>query len=208
MFERAALPPGEDGLVDRRGVLGGGEDAATAGSPQRLVGRERHDVGERHRVRVGTTGDQAGEVGDVEHQQRTDLVGDLAEGLGLEAARVARRADHDHLRAMFQGEVAHAVHVDALLGADAVRHEVVEQAAGVHRRAVREMTAVIEAQPEHGVTGLQQCLVDAHVGVRTGVRLHVGMVRAEQLLGAIDGELFDRVDHRIAAVVPLSRVPL
>ncbi len=107
-----------------------------------LVGRERDDVGVRHRVRVRAAGDEAGEVGDVEHQQRADLVGDRAERFGLEAARVARRADDDHLRAVLEGELADVVDLDPVLGADAVGHEVVEQAAGVDRRAVREVAAV------------------------------------------------------------------
>ena len=208
VLERSALPAGEHRLVDRLGVLGRGQDAATARAAQRLVGGERDDVGERHRVRVRAAGDETGEVGDVEHEQRTDLVGDLAERLRFEAARVARRADDDHLRTVLEREVAHVVDVDALLGADAVRHEVVEQAAGVDRRAVGEVAAVVEAQAEHRVAGLQQRLVHAHVGVGTGVRLHVGVLGAEQLLGAIDGELLDRVDDGVAAVVALARVAL
>jgi hypothetical protein len=34
------------------------------------------------------------------------------------------------------------------------------------------------------------------------------MLRAEQFLDPIDGELFDVVDDRVAAVVPLAGVPL
>ena len=36
-------------------------------------------------------------------------------------------------------------------------------------------------RPEHGVAGLEQRLVRAHVGVGAAVRLHVGVVGAEQL---------------------------
>ncbi len=104
--------------------------------------------------------------------------------------------------------VADLVHVDAVLGARAVGDEVVEQAAGVHRRAVGEMATVVEAEAEHGVARLEQRLVDAHVGVGTRVRLHVRVVGAEQRLHPVDRELFDRVDDRVAAVVPLARIAL
>ena len=132
-----------------------------------------------------------------------------AERLGLEAARVARGAGDDHLRTVLEGEVAHLVHVDALV---ARRHlvgdEVVGQAAGVDRRAVGEVAAVVEAEPEHGVAGLEQRLVHAHVGVGAGVRLDVGVLGAEQRPGPLDGERLDAVDDGVAAVVALARVAL
>ena len=49
---------------------------------------------------------------------------------------------------------------------------------------------------------------DALIGLRSRVRLHVGEVAAEDLLGAIDGEIFDDVDVLAAAVVPLARIAL
>ena len=80
-------------------------------------------------------------------KQRADLVGDRLERLGIEPARIAGRAGDDHLRTMLEGQIADLVHVDALVaGRDLVRHEVVQLAAGVDRRAVRQVAAVIEAR--------------------------------------------------------------
>ena len=57
--------------------------------------------------------DQAGEVGHVgEEQQRSDLVGDLAERGEVPHARVGRGAGHDHLRPVLAREGADLVHVD------------------------------------------------------------------------------------------------
>nr|ABM53589.1 conserved hypothetical protein [uncultured bacterium CBNPD1 BAC clone 2089] len=103
VFEWSTLGSGEDSFVDLLGVFGLAEDASTARTAQRLVRGESDDVGIRHGVRVCTTGDEAGQVGDVEHQQCTDFVGDLLEGFGLEASCVRRRARHDHLRPVLQG---------------------------------------------------------------------------------------------------------
>ena len=76
VLERAALQAREDRLVDGRGVLGPAQDAAAAGTAQRLVGGERDDVGVRHRVGVRPAGDEPGDVGGVEEEQRADLVAD------------------------------------------------------------------------------------------------------------------------------------
>ena len=110
----SALEPGEHGRVDRLGVLLAAHDRAAARSAQRLVGREGDDVGVRDGVRVHAAGDEAGDVGHVEHQQRPHLVGDLAERLGLDEPRVRRRARDDEPRALGLGAVAHLVEVDPL----------------------------------------------------------------------------------------------
>ena len=71
-----------------------------------------------------------------------------------------------------------------------------------------EVAAVVEAQAEDGVAGLEQRLVHAHVGVGAGVRLDVGVLGAEQRLGPLDGQRLDVVDDGVAAVVALARVAL
>ena len=43
--------------------------------------------------------------------------------------------------------------------------------------------------PENRVAGLQRRQVDRHVGLRAGVRLHVGVLGAEERLRAVDREL-------------------
>ena len=92
------------------------QDAAAAGAAQRLVGGEGDDVRVGHRVRVDAAGDQPGDVGGVEHEQRADLVGDLAERRRVDDARVGGGAGDDHLRLVLLGEVADLVEVDALVG--------------------------------------------------------------------------------------------
>ncbi len=81
----------------------------------------------------------------------------------------------------------------------------VELAAGVDRRAVGQVAAVVEAQAHHGVAGLEQAEVHGHVGVGAGVGLHVGVVGPEQRLGPVAGQVLDLVDDLVAAVVALAR---
>ena len=74
-------------------------------------------------------GDEAGDVRGVEEEQRSDLVGDLAERLRVDDPRVRRGARDDQLRSLGEREVADLVEVDALVGrGEAVRNEA-EQAA-------------------------------------------------------------------------------
>ena len=52
--------------------------------------------------------------------------------------------------------------------------------------------------------GCKQRQVDGHVGLGAGVRLDVGVLGAEELLGALDGQRLDHVDELAAAVVALA----
>jgi hypothetical protein len=70
---------------------------------------------------------------------------------------------------------------------------------------VGEVAAVGQAHAQHGVAGIQQRQKDGAVGLGAGVRLHVGVVGAEQLLGAVNGQLLD-IDVFAAAVIALARI--
>ena len=63
-----------------------------------------------------------------------------------------------------------------------------------------------ERHAEDGVARLQQRQVDGLVGLRARMRLHVGVVGAEQLLAAFDRQLLGDVDVFAAAVVALARI--
>ena len=90
---------------------------------------------------------------------------------------------------MLVGQPRKLVVVDALIVlSHAVRDNRVELAGEVEGMAVREMSAMREVHAEHRVARLQQREIHAHVGLRARMRLHVGVLRAEQHLGAADGQ--------------------
>ena len=88
----------------------------------------------------------------------------------------------------------------------AVRDDRVELAGEIQRVAVRQVAAVREVHAEHGVARLEQREVHRHVGLRAGVRLHVGVLGAEERLGARDRRALDDVDELAAAVVAPARI--
>ena len=173
------------------------------------MGGEGDDVAVRHWVGMHATGNEPGDVGGVEHEQGPNLVGDLPQRRRLDDARIGRGPCHDQLGPGLPGLIPEFIHVDALVATgQAVRHEVVQLAAGVDWRAVGEVPAVVEAQAQNGVSGLEQGLVDGHVGVSTRVGLHVGVVGPEQGLDPLAGQVLHLVDVHVSAVVPLAGVAL
>jgi hypothetical protein len=107
------------------------------------------------------------------------------------------------------GDALDLVHVDeARLARDLVGRDVVQAPGHVDLHAVREVAAVRQGEAHHRVARLQERVVDGGVGLRAGMRLDVGVVGAEDLLGPVDRELLDDVDVLAAAVVALPGVAL
>ena len=73
---------------------------------------------------------------------------------------------------------------------------------------MRQVAAVVEPHGEDGRPRLEQRLVGGQVGVGPGVRLHVGVLGAEERGGPVAGQVLDLVDDLVAAVVAPARVAL
>ena len=205
VHERAALHAGEYRLVDRLCVLLFAHDDAAAGAAQRLVRGGGDDIRVRHGRRVQARGDEPRDVGDVDHQISADFIGDLAQAGEVDDARIGGRACDDHLRLVFEGEFFEGVVVDALVSlGHAVGNDVEILARDIDGRAVREVPAVGEVHAENGIAGGEQGEIYGGVRLRAAVRLDVGVVAAEELLAAFDGEVFDDIDVPAAAVVALA----
>ena len=145
---------------------------------------KRDDVGVRHRAGDRLAGDQADEVRRVDHEDRADLVGDVAEGGEVDQPRDRRAAADDHLGPVLAGQVADLVVVDELglarrrRSATALNHLPEKD----DLRAVGQVAAVRQRHRQDGVAGLQERAVDGEVGAGARVRLQVGVLGAEQLL--------------------------
>ncbi|MNO71754.1 hypothetical protein D3C76_626770 [compost metagenome] len=208
VLQRAAL-----GAREYRGVqllldvgVGASQDQATTWTAQGLVGGGGHDVSERHRVRVDASGDQTGHVSHVDEQVSADFVSDGAETREVENLRVGRETGHDHFRLVLNRQTLDFVVVDQAVGVDAVLYGVVQLAGGGNAGAMGQVTTVCQAHAQNGVATLQQGQVNSGVGLRTGVRLNVGVIGAEQFLGAVDGQLLNNVNVLATTVVTLAWV--
>ena len=70
------------------------------------------------------------------------------------------------------------------------------------------MPTVVKVETHKGVAGIEASLEDRHIGLSTGVRLHVGILSIVELLDAIDGQLLTLVDDLAATVVTLAGIAL
>ena len=70
------------------------------------------------------------------------------------------------------------------------------------------MAPVGKGEPHEPVPRLEQGVKDGGVGLGAGVRLHVDVLGAEQLLGASDGQRLGDVDVLAAPVVAAAGVAL
>ncbi len=159
------------------------------------------------RGRVLPCSDQAGEMRHVDEKQRFDFVADRAESREVEMSRISRATRDNHLRPMLFRQSLELLEVDQMVvGPDAILDGVEPFARLGRRGAMGEVAARGEAETHDGVAGLQEGHHHRAVGLGARMRLDVGELAAEQFLGALDGERFDRVRRRAALVVSPTRV--
>ena len=132
-------------------------------------------------------------------------VGDLSQLFEVDGTGVGRSTRHDHLRAHLPDLLFQLGVVDAAILTDAVGDEVVVLAGHIHRRAVGQMTALRQVHAHDGIAEVQQGKVDGQIGLCAGVGLDVGVLCAEQLACALDGDVLHLIHIDAAAVVtPVS----
>ncbi len=209
MIQRPSLHPGKDGAIERLRLLVAAEDEARARPGERLVRRRGHEVAVLDRVRMEACGHEPREVSHVAEQERADLVGDLAEAPRLDGARIRGAAADDELGPVLLRQAQDVVVVDEVrLARDPVVDDLVEAPREVHLQPVGQVPAVRELERQDRVARLQHREVHGHVRLCARVRLDVRVLRAEELLRAVDRELLDLVDDLAPAVVAASRIPL
>ena len=150
-----------------------------------------------------------GEVRHVDEKERAHFVGNLAHARKVDDARIGAAAANDQLRAFLLGDLFELVVVDRLgFFGDAVGNDLVRLAGKIQMMPVREVPAMREVQAEDRVARLQHGGVGLHVGLRSGMWLDIGMLRAKQLLGPVARQILDHIGKLAAAVVALAGISL
>jgi hypothetical protein len=116
MHQRSALQAREDGRIELLGqILVIGQDHAAARAAQRLVRRGGGDMAMRERRRMLAAGNEAGDVGHVDHEIGADRIGDLAETLPVPDAGIGGAAGDDQLRLVLLRLAGDFVHVEQVV---------------------------------------------------------------------------------------------
>ena len=67
---------------------------------------------------------------------------------------------------------------------------------------------MVEVQAHKGIAGFKHGEEHGGIGLRTAMRLHVGVFCTKELLDALDGNGFRLVHHAATAVIAFARVAL
>ncbi len=208
MHQRASLASRKHAAVKGLGKIVLAHDHAAAGTAQGLVGGGGDKLAIRDRRGVKAACHKAGHVGDVCHDHRSDLIGDLPESLEVNRPRIGA-CPHDNdfgfvlLRLGF-----HFIEIDGLrLPVHAVENHIVEPPGKVGRASVGEMAPVGEVHAEDRVAGLKHGEINGHVGLGARMGLNVHVIGSEKFLRPLDGQRLHDVHKLTAAIVALSGIP-
>ena len=143
----------------------------------------------------------------VNHQISADRIGDFAEFAPVHHSRIGGEAANNHFRFVLVGQLLNLIIIDLAGGfVQAVLHRVVELAGKADFGAVGQMPAVRQRHTKHGIAGLTQTHINRGIGLRPGMRLHIGVTRAKQLFCAVDGQLLGDIDIFTTAVITPRRI--
>ena len=150
-------------------------------------------------------GDKSSDVRHVDEEDGVDSSCDFGNALEIDNPGISAGSSDYHFGFVLVCELFNFVVVDALIFFfHTIGEEFVHAAGKIERMAVGEMAAVREIHAEDDVVLLQDGHVDGDVGRRAGMRLDVGVLGAEEFLGAIDGELLDLIREFAATVIALA----
>ena len=145
--------------------------------------------------------DQAGDVRHVDKQNRVNRIRDLPKPRKIDRARVSRSAGRDHDGTNFFRLFLQRVVIDLLgLLVHAVLRDLIKLARKIRGMAVGEMAAMREIHGQDFVARFNRREINRHVRLRSAVRLHVDMFRAEEALRALDRQQLDDVDIFATAI--------
>jgi len=122
-------------------------------------------------------------------------------------ARIGRETGNQYLGSGLQRAVLHLVVVDkSRLGIETVGPDLVVAARKTGRVAVGQVTALCQVHTHYRVARIRQCQANSRIGLGARMRLDIGVVTVEQVLGSLDGQALGH-DHIFAtAVVALPRI--
>src|SRR5579872_5256215 len=154
-------------------------------------------------------GHESGKVCHVDEIISSNFVCNVTHPGEINRAGVRTAPADNQLRTFLLRKLFERVVVDGFgfLG-DAIGDDLVGFAREIEMMPVREMPAVREVQAKNRVARLQNSRVGLHVGLRSSVRLYVGMLRAKELFRAITREILDHVRKLAATVVALAGISL
>ena len=162
-----------------------------------------------HRIVKQPRSNQSGRMRHVNHKDGTHLIGNFAHAFVVPFTAVGRTAADDHLRLVFKRQALHFIIVHtSRLTVQIVTNGVIQDARRVHTRTVRKMTTMIKIKPHKSVARFQHGQEHGSIGLRSRMRLHIGILCIEEFLDAFNGERFNLVDNAATAIIAFTRITL
>src|SRR5207253_10298174 len=87
------------------------------------------------------------------------------------------------------------------------RDDLVCLAGEIQRVPMRQVPAMSEIQSKYRVAGLQHGRISGLIGLRSRVRLYVGILRAKKFLGPLARQFLPHVGKLASAVIALAGIP-
>lgn len=166
-------------------------------------------MGMRDGRRVGSSGNQSGDMGHVHKEVGSNRICNFAKAWKVNRPGIRAGTGGDHFGANGFGLLGEGVVIDDFgLLADPVMMHFVEFAREIGFVTVGEVSAVGKVHCEDAVAGGQHAEINRHVRLAPAVGLDVGVFGLEQRLCALNGQRFHDVHVFTAPIPTFPRITL
>ena len=171
--------------------------------------RARHDMGVFERVIQQTGCDESSRVSHIDHEDRADLIGYLADTGIIPFTAVRTRACDNQFRLVLARLTLQVLIIDTTCRfVQVITDRIEHQTAEIDGRTVTQVTAMTQVETHERVAGFEASHENGHVRLRTRVRLYVHVLRVVQLFQTLPRDILRDIHHFAAAVIAMTGITL
>ena len=156
---------------------------------------------------VKSGGHQTSNMSNIHHEISPYRMGNLRQTREIKNAGISRSAGHNQLWLTFIGNSLNIIIVQLFRAFTyTIRNDIKIFAGHVYRATMGKMAAISKVQTHYSVTGSQQGKEHRHIGLSSGVRLHIGILSTKEFFCAVNGQLFNHIHVFTATIITLSGI--
>ena len=185
---------------------GRGKNQSTSWSSKSFMGCRCHNIRIGNRARVHTRSNESRNMRHIHKENCANLVRNLSKLFKINDSWVSRSTGNNHFRFIFLRNTKNLIIVQESLFSYAIGHNIVKQSRKVNGGTMGQVSTGIQAHAHNGISRLADRHGYRHIGLCTGVGLHIGIFSTEELFCSFNGKSLYLINLLTASIIALSRI--
>ncbi len=171
------------------------------------MGGRASDIRNLHWAGINSGSNQTRHMRHIDKQIRTHFVGNIPKTLPVHYPGIGAKAGNDHFWFVFlrQRFDLLVINLSGFLIKPVL--ESLENLTGkIYFGAVGQVATMRQAHPQDGIARLQQRQINGGIGLRTRMRLDIGVISRKEFFYPINSQLLGNINILTAAIITFGRI--